>query len=394
MTDSLTRPPTGDPARRFQRAFLLLLVAAISLLFVQMVRGFLLAVFLAAIFAGLSHPLFVRIQRAVGGRAGLAALVTILLLLVGIVLPVGGFLVLVASESMTLSQQVAEWLRSEPGRLGQVREWAERLPLVGRLIPENAVLLARAAELAGKVGPMVAGKAAAVGGATLSFLFQAFLCLYAMVFFLMDGPAILRQILYYLPLGPQQEAQLLERFLSVTRATLKGSLLIGVFQGVLAGLAFWVAGVPGSAFWGTVMVVLSIIPAVGAALIWVPAVVYLVATGHVGAGLGLLAWCALVVSTVDNLLRPKLVGRDARMSDLMILLGTLGGIALFGALGFIVGPIVAALFVTVWHIYGVAFREWLPAVPETLLGTPAPPAAAAAQGAADQADQGVRVVES
>jgi predicted PurR-regulated permease PerM len=188
-----------------------------------------------------------------------------------------------------------------------------------------------------------------------------------MFFFLVDGPGLLRQILSYIPLGSAQEDQLLERFISVTRATIKGSLLIGVIQGLLARLAFWAAGVPAAAFWGTVMVVLSIIPAVGSALVWIPAVAYLFIAGQTAAGLGLLAWCVVVVSSVDNFLRPLLVGRDARMSDLMILLSTMGGIVLFGALGFIVGPIIAALFVTIWHIYGHAFREWLPEVPADFL---------------------------
>ncbi|HSR41683.1 MAG TPA: AI-2E family transporter, partial [Longimicrobiales bacterium] len=161
------------------------------------------------------------------------------------------------------------------------------------------------------------------------------------------------------PLEPKQKQELLERFVSVTRATVRGSLLIGLIQGGAAGLAFWVAGVPGPAFWGTVMVVLSILPAIGAALVWVPAVIYLFLMGKVGAGIGLLAWCVVVVGSVDNFLRPRLIGRDARMSDLLILLSTLGGIVLFGAVGFIVGPIVAALFVTVWHLYGEAFQDWL-----------------------------------
>jgi predicted PurR-regulated permease PerM len=121
------------------------------------------------------------------------------------------------------------------------------------------------------------------------------------------------------------------------------------------------------------MVVLSIIPAVGAAIIWVPAVIYLSVQGDALAAVGLLTWCASVVSLVDNFLRPRLVGRDARMSDLLILLSTLGGIALFGAAGFIAGPIVAALFVTIWHIFGEVFHEWLPEVPTgSLLGVDGP----------------------
>ncbi|MCU0618117.1 MAG: AI-2E family transporter [Gemmatimonadaceae bacterium] len=359
--------PASDQALRFQRAFLLLLVAAISLLFLQMVRDFLLSVFLAAIFAAMSTPLYRRLRASLRGRENAAAIITLLLLLLGVVAPLATFLTFVVAESVNLSQSISAWVQSEPDRLGQLRAWAERLPLVGRFVPSNEVVLQKLGEIAGTVGPMLASKAAAFGRGTLSFFFQLFVCLYAMFFFLVDGRQILRQVLYYIPLGPDQEAQLLERFVSVTRATLKGSLLIGVIQGVLAGLAFAVAGVPAASFWGTVMVVLSIIPAVGAALVWIPAVGYLAIMGQNTAAIGLFVWCAIVVSSVDNFLRPLLVGRDARMSDLMILLSTMGGIVLFGALGFIVGPIIAALFVTVWHIYGDAFSAWLPEVPPGFL---------------------------
>ncbi len=356
-----------DPALRFQRAALLLLVAGISAMFIKMVAGFLVAVLLAAIFAGMSFPLFRRLRAILGGRENLASVVTILLLLLGVVVPLAGFLALVVAESVSLSQSVSAWAQSGPDRMQQLQGLADRIPFIERLIPEGEDLISQAGELAGKAGPILAGKAAGLASGTLSFMLQLFVCLYAMFFFLVDGPSILRTILYYIPLGANQEMQLLERFVSVTRATLKGSLLIGVLQGSLAGLAFWVCGVPAPAFWGTVMVVLSIIPAIGAALIWIPAVIYLFATGNNANAIGLLLWCALVVSTIDNFLRPRLIGRDARMSDLLILLSTLGGITVFGALGFIIGPIVAALFVTVWHIYGEAFRDWLPVVPTGFL---------------------------
>jgi predicted PurR-regulated permease PerM len=184
--------------------------------------------------------------------------------------------------------------------------------------------------------------------------------LYAMFFFLVGGPRILRLILYYLPLEPEQENRMVERFVSVARATLKGSLVIGVIQGALAGVAFAVVGVPSPAFWGTVMAVLSIIPGVGTALVWIPACIWLIAIGRLGAAIGLATWCVIVVGTVDNFLRPLLIGRDTKMSDLLVLLGTLGGLIVFGAIGFIIGPIIAALFVTVWDIYGEAFSEYLP----------------------------------
>jgi len=352
---------------RFRRTALLLLVAGISAIFLKMIASFLVAVLLAAIFAGMSYPFLRRLRAVFNGRENLASVVTILLLFLGVVVPLVGFMALVVSESVALSQSVSAWLQSGPDRMQQFRILAERIPFAERLIPESEDLIAKIGELAGRAGPLLAGKAAGFASGTLNFLLQLFVCLYAMFFFLVDGPSILRTILYYIPLGANAEMQLLERFVSVTRATLKGSLLIGALQGTLAGLAFWVSGVPAPAFWGTVMVVLSIIPAIGAALIWVPAVIFLFATGNSTPAIGLLLWCAIVVSTIDNFLRPRLIGRDARMSDLLILLSTLGGIGVFGALGFIVGPIVAALFVTVWHIYGEAFRDWLPAVPTGFL---------------------------
>ena len=365
-------PPSsteGKGATRFRQAFLLLLVAGITYLFVMVIRQFLLAVVLAAVFAGMIYPLYDWLRIKLGGRRVVAAMITLLVLLLGLGLPIAGFLALVANEAVELSQGAEQWFQEQAPRLGDLRARLETLPYAEQLLPDGEQLIVQARELAGRAGPMLMGTLAAATRGTFTFLLQFFVMLYAVFFFLIDGPAILRQILYYTPLDGDEEEQLLERFVSVTRATLKGSLLIGVIQGAAAGVAFWVAGVPGPAFWGTVMVVLSVIPALGAALVWIPAVIYLFLVGQVAAAVGLLIWCAVVVSTLDNFLRPRLVGRDARMSDLLILLSTLGGIVLFGAVGFIVGPIVAALFVTVWHIYGETFHHWLPPVPETIGGT-------------------------
>jgi predicted PurR-regulated permease PerM len=203
--------------------------------------------------------------------------------------------------------------------------------------------------------------AAAAGRTTAAFFLQLFIMLYAMFFFLHQGPEILDRILRLAPLGPDDEERVLERFTSVTRATLKGSLLIGGLQGFLAGVAFWMAGIQGAAFWGTVMMVLSVIPGIGAPIVWIPATLWLFGTGQTLSAVLLGLWCGAVVGSVDNVLRPRLVGSDASMSDLMILLSTLGGIGLFGPLGFVVGPILAAVFSTVWDLYGEAFDAILPA---------------------------------
>jgi predicted PurR-regulated permease PerM len=350
-------PATSPGALRFRRAFLLSFALAISVLFFLVIRRFVLTVFLAAVLAGLAMPIYQWLRERVGRRTAGAA--TLVVLLVGVGVPLAGFLTLVASEAVQVAQGAEVWFQQE-GRLAQVRGLLDRIPFADRLEISSEQIVGQLSDAAGRTGPFLMGALAAATRGTLNFALQTFVLLYAFYYFVVGGPEILRRILHYIPLVPEQKDALLERFVSVTRATLRGSLLIGLIQGGLAGLAFWVAGVPGPAFWGTIMVVLSILPAIGSAIVWVPAVIYLLLLGEVVAGVGLLAWCAIVVGTVDNFLRPLLIGRDARMSDLLILLSTLGGIMLFGAVGFIVGPIIAALFVTVWHIYGEVFRDWLP----------------------------------
>ncbi len=345
---------------KFSKSFLILLALAISLIFVLMIRRFLVAILLAGIFSGMATPLYRFLLMRMRERQALAALSTILIVLLLIVIPVTAFLGVVASQAVNVSQSVGPWIEQRVGQPDELDRLLNRIPLYGWLGPYKDQIIAKVGDVASLTGGFLVNSVAAATRGTVTFLLNLFIMLYAMFFFLRDGKAILDKILYYIPLTPTEENQMVERFISVTRATIKGTLVIGIIQGGLAGLAFWVAGIGGPAFWGTVMAVLSIIPGVGAALVWVPAVVFLLATGEVVGGVLLAIWCAMVVGTVDNLLRPRLIGRDTKMSDLLVLLGTLGGILLFGAVGFVIGPIVAALFVTVWEIYGVTFKEHLP----------------------------------
>ncbi len=353
-------------ALRFRKAFLLLLAIGISILFLLVIRRFILAVLLAAVFAGLAYPLYGWVLNRLGGRSGLASVTTILILLLGVGIPLAGILGLVAAQAVQVAQGAEPWFQEQADRLDELRSlvdgipFLENVPFAEGLVPDREQLAQAVREVAGQTGSAMMGVLAAAGRETANFVLQLFILLYALFYFLKDGPRILATLLHYIPLHGRDKDRLLERFVSVARATIRGSLLIGIIQGGAAGLAFWAAGVPGPAFWGTIMVVLSIIPAVGAALVWVPAVAYLFLVGQIISAIGLLIWSAVVVSTLDNFLRPRLVGRDARMSDLLILLSTLGGIVLFGVVGFIVGPIVAALFVTIWSIYGEVFRDWLP----------------------------------
>jgi predicted PurR-regulated permease PerM len=143
---------------------------------------------------------------------------------------------------------------------------------------------------------------------------------------------------------------------------IKGTFVIGILQGGLAGIAFAFAGIDNAVFWGTVMAVLSVIPSIGSALVWIPAVIILIMQGNVAGGVGLLAFCGLIVGSLDNVLRPILVGKDTKMHELMIFFGTLGGILMFGIPGILIGPLIASLFITIWELYGLAFSDYLPEV--------------------------------
>jgi predicted PurR-regulated permease PerM len=236
------------------------------------------------------------------------------------------------------------------------------LPGVDRLEPYHDEILARLGNAVASLGQYLFQGLSSTTRGTVSFLFQFFLFLYSVYFFLLDGERYLRRILQFLPLTHEQEMRMLEKFTSVTKATIKGTLFIGFLQGLLAGAALGLVGIQGWVFWSAVMMLLSIIPGLGVALVWVPAAVYLLAVDRIIAAIVVAVWCAVVVGSIDNLLRPRLVGRDTRMPDLLILFSTLGGLMMFGIVGFVIGPILAAIFVTLWDIYGVVFQDVLPPV--------------------------------
>ncbi len=344
------------------RVVLLALVIVISAVFLAMIRGFLMAILLAGIFSGLVHPLYRRFNVWFRGHRAVASLLTMLLLVLVVLLPLGTLLGIVTAQAIKVGESVTPWVQQNLAQPDRITQALESLPFYDRLEPYREQILTRAGELVGTVSTFLINGLSAATVGTVNFLFLVFVLLYTMFFFLMDGDKLLARILYYLPLQDEDERRIIDKFTSVTRATLKGTAVIGMLQGALAGIAFAVVGIQGAVFWGTIMTVLSIIPGIGTGLIWVPAAIILIAGGSIGKGIGLAVFCGVIVGSIDNFLRPRLVGKDTQMHDLMILFGTMGGIVMFGVLGFIIGPIVAALFITVWDIYGVVFRGVLPEV--------------------------------
>lgn len=357
----------NDRSARIQRRSLVVLALGTTVLFLWIIWDFLLALLLAAILSGMFHPLYRRIARRLNYRRSLAAAFTVGGVLFVVIVPIVIFLVMVAEQVIQLSKVARPWMEANGSRFTQFDRLFDRVPQLHFLRPYREQILPKLSELASEIGSLSVQLVTAAARQTATFTLMLFVVLYAMYFFLKDGKAVLDKMLYYVPLPAEDESRMLERFMSVSRATIKGTLIIGAIQGALGGLAFAVVGISGAAVWGTMMAFLSAVPGLGHALVWVPVTVYLAVTGQWSAALGILAWCAGVVGSVDNFLRPWLVGKDTELPDLIILVSTLGGFVLFGPLGFIVGPIVAALFVTVWDLYGTAFADLLP---------PAPPAPA------------------
>jgi len=345
---------------RVNQFVVVLLVVFISAVFLSMIRSFLMAIFLAGIFSALSRPIYHWLDKLLRGRRNLASILTLLLIIIVVVLPLGVLTGVVTGQAIKVSQTAVPWVKTQLSQPGGVSAFLETIPYYDKIAPHSELILRKAAELVGSISQFLVNNLSSAAMGAVNLLFMLFVWLYTMYFFLMDGDKLLEKILYYLPLQDHDEQQMLDRFTSVTRATLKGTAVIGILQGGLAGLAFWAVGVPSAAFWGVIMVVLSIIPSVGTALVWVPVALILGFGGAVGKAIGLFVFCGLVVGSLDNLLRPILVGKDTQMHELMIFFGTMGGIFMFGMVGVIIGPIIAALFVTVWEIYGQAFQELLP----------------------------------
>jgi predicted PurR-regulated permease PerM len=344
---------------RFRKAFLLVIVITVSVAFVVMLQSFLTTILMAAIFSGLVYPLYLRLTETLRGNRPLASGLTLLLVLVVVIVPVLVVLGVVVNQAIRLTGSIGpfiERLLNEPTYLDQQ---LQRIPGIDRLEPYRGQMLTKAGDIVNSVGGFLIESLSNTTKGTVTFVFHFFILLYTMFFLLMDGPAMLRSIVNHLPLNDDDKQQMTDRFMSVTRATIKGTIIIGIIQGALSGLAFWVVGIPDALFWSVVMAVLSILPVVGGAMVWVPACIFLAATGSIGRALVLAAFCSLVVGSVDNVIRPRLVGRDTEMHDLVILFSTLGGILVFGPIGFILGPVLAGLFITSWHIFAVAYRDAL-----------------------------------
>jgi predicted PurR-regulated permease PerM len=340
------------------------LLTLVTLAFFGLLADFVQPIFWAATLGVIFFPVHKRLLQLVRQRQSIAAGLTLVVICITVIIPMWFITSSVANEAALLygkvqSGQISpdkalEWGRSHaPSTVAMLNK-------VGITIDEIKDGLSTAAI---KGSQFIGSLAITAGQNAVRFGVMFFLMLYVLFFFLRDGDQLIETLIHALPLGDDTERQLLDKFAEVSRATVKGTLVIAVVQGVLGGFIFWAVGIEAAVFWGSVMAIMSLLPVVGASLVWAPAAIGLLVGGDYVSASVLTLFGVIVIGLVDNFLRPLLVGRDTRMPDYLVLLSTLGGLTVFGASGFVIGPVIAALFLTMWVMFGLKFKDGV-AVPD------------------------------
>ncbi|UXH77713.1 AI-2E family transporter [Roseateles amylovorans] len=339
------------------RSFLCLL-ALVTLAFAWILWPMMSAVLWGVALAIVFQPVYRRLLKKLK-RPNLAGLSTILLIVLLVVLPMTYVMGALVREATVLFELAKSGRFDFTTYVQQVYaatpSWLmDLLERVG--LHDLSSLQEKLAGALNQGSQFAATKVVGFGQDTFDFLVSFVVMLYLLFFLLRDGEALSHRIRDALPLQEAYKRQLGEKFRTVIRATVKGNIVVAALQGALGGLAFWVLGIHAPVLWAVLMGFLSLLPAVGAALVWGPVAIYLLATGNLGAGIGLLVYGTLVIGLVDNVLRPLLVGKDTKMPDYVVLLSTLGGMAVFGINGFVIGPLIAAMFIAVWDIVAAERR--------------------------------------
>ena len=338
----------------------LILIVVVSLAFGWMLTSFYGAILWGVVIAIMFAPVYRWLLRKMPQRSSLAAFLMVVLTIMIVILP----LTLIAAS---LTQQAAVVFgKMQSGELNfgkSLQQILDALPTwaTGLLDRYGVSSLGGMQEklTAGLVkgSQAIASQALNIGQSTFGFVIDLGIMLYLLFFLFRDGDKLARRIKDAIPLRPGLRDELLQKFTIVIRATVKGSLLVALTQGALGGLIFWFLGINAALLWAVLMAFLSLLPAIGAGLVWMPLAVYLLATGSFWQGVILIAYGFLVIGLVDNIMRPMLVGKDTKLPDYVVLISTLGGIEVFGLNGFVIGPVIAAMFMTAWGIFSNIRRE-------------------------------------
>ncbi|WP_049723403.1 AI-2E family transporter [Gilvimarinus polysaccharolyticus] len=328
------------------------LLLLVSVAFLGILQPFFGPIFWACALAIIFYPAQIRFLSKFENRPNIRALITLLFCLIIVIIPVILLVSSVIGQAATLYQQIDSG-EIDPAK--KIEQFQGGFPIVQDTLEHFGVnlndLKDQAVNFAMNSGKFIAQYTFNIGQNAFKFVLDFFLMLYLTFFFLRDGNNLLELMIRALPMGDTRERLLFSKFAEVTRATVKGNLVVAIVQGALGGFIFWALGVPAALLWAVVMAFASLLPAVGAAIIWAPVAVYFLAVGNYTHGIILIVFGGGVIGLVDNFLRPVLVGRDTKLPDYLVLLSTLGGMALFGINGFVIGPLIAALFIAFWGIF-------------------------------------------
>ena len=329
------------------------LVVVVTLAFAWLATPYFGAILWGLVAAIVFGPLYRRLTVRLSGRAGLAAALTLVLILALVIVPALLLGISLVEEAAGLYNQLQSGRIDIGGIIGKLRDSLP--PWISRAAADYGVLDAGQLRSMLRTGlssglGSVASQALTVGQGALRFLAALGVMLYLTYFLLRDGEQLSSKLTAAMPLKPDLRDHLLDKFLRVVRATIKGTVLVAVLQGIVGGLIFWALGIEAPLLWGLLMGFFSLVPAVGTGIIWVPVAFYLLVTGSIWQGLVLVFCGFFVIGLIDNLLRPILVGKDTKLPDFVVLIATVAGLELFGLSGFIIGPIIAALFIAVWEI--------------------------------------------
>lgn len=349
----------NDSQTTYYRSFVLLLLL-VSVAFAWLLRPYFGAIFWGTVLAISFSPLHRRLTYAIKGRPNATALLTLLICLLIVILP------LTLLSGSLIKEGASLYKRIEGGQLNLGLYFEQVVSALPPSIHQTLdhfglsdVFSIQEKLSAGalQASKFLATQAVNIGQNTFEFLISFGIMLYLLFFLLRDGSALGRKIMGSIPLGAEQKTLLLQKFVTVVRATLKGNIAVAVTQGILGGFIFWVLGIEGALLWGVLMAFLSLLPAIGSALIWLPVAIYFLVTGAFWQGITLMLFGVLVISVVDNVLRPLLVGKDTKLPDYVVLISTLGGLATFGLNGFVIGPLIAALFIAFWDLFPTAHTQ-------------------------------------
>ncbi|MDO8785990.1 MAG: AI-2E family transporter [Syntrophales bacterium] len=321
-----------------------------AVLFIYLLKPFFFPLFWATVIAAVFNPLYKRLNAKIK-RPNVSAAIMLLVVTVIIILPVSVIGSLLISESLRIYDALSRDSSYLDKSIQKIIDVMRYNSYLDRLDIKESFWTEKFSEIARGIADYIFVHIRSLTQNTLVFIVKFAVMFYSLFFFIRDGDKFLRTLLQSLPLENDVGEKLYKRFTDTTRAALKATLIIGGLQGTLGGLVFFVAGIEGALFWGIVMVVSSLVPGIGCSIIWGPAGIIMLLTGHTWEGLLILIFGSAVISMVDNLLRPVLIGRDVQLHPLLIFLSSLGGIALYGISGFVIGPIIASLFITIWGMY-------------------------------------------